>query len=41
MYPFGPNWCGHGPHCPVRDTFIAMHQKALDGQQEKPLASGK
>lgn len=35
MCPFGPNWCGHGPHCPLHDTFFEMHQKALDGLQEQ------
>ena len=30
MCPFGPNWCGHGPHCPLHDTLLEMHQKAID-----------
>ncbi len=30
MCPFGPNWCGVGPNCPLHDTFVDMHQKALD-----------
>ncbi len=30
MCPFGPNWCGVGPSCPLHDTFVDMHQKALD-----------
>jgi Rrf2 family protein len=38
MCPFGPNWCGHGPHCPLHDTFAAMHQNALDGLQEETFA---
>ena len=43
MCPFGPNWCGHGPNCPLHDTFFEMHQNAIDrlagetfGQFEKP-----
>ena len=38
MCPFGPNWCGHGPHCPLHDTFLQKHQKALDGLQEETFA---
>ncbi len=30
MCPYGPNWCGHGPNCPLHDTFHEMHQSALD-----------
>ena len=30
MCPFGPNWCGHGPHCPLHDTLLEMHQKAIE-----------
>ena len=30
MCPFSPNWCGVGPSCPLHDTFVDMHQKALD-----------
>ncbi len=29
MCPFGPNWCGVGPHCPLHDTFIDMHQSVI------------
>lgn len=38
MCPFGPNWCGTGPHCPLHETFLKMHQKALDGLQEETFA---
>ncbi|MGL5017311.1 MAG: RrF2 family transcriptional regulator [Luteolibacter sp.] len=38
MCPFGPNWCGNGPHCPLHDTFAEMHRKALDGLQEETFA---
>lgn len=29
MCPFGPNWCGHGPHCPLHDSFLEMHNSAV------------
>lgn len=38
MCPFGPNWCGNGPHCPLHDTFSEMHQKALDRLQVETFA---
>lgn len=31
MCPFGPNWCGHGPHCPLHDKLLEMHEKVLGG----------
>jgi Rrf2 family transcriptional regulator, iron-sulfur cluster assembly transcription factor len=30
MCPFGPNWCGSGPKCPLHDAFVEMHQQTLD-----------
>lgn len=30
MCPFGPNWCGVKPNCPLHETFMEMHQKSLD-----------
>jgi len=30
MCPFGPNWCGHGPQCPLHDSLLEMHQQVLD-----------
>jgi Rrf2 family transcriptional regulator, iron-sulfur cluster assembly transcription factor len=30
MCPFGPNWCGVGPVCPLHYTLLEMHQQALD-----------
>ncbi len=38
MCPFGPNWCGHGPQCPLHDTFFAMHQEAIDRLQGETFA---
>jgi len=29
MCPFGPNWCGVGPLCPLHHTFLELHDKAL------------
>jgi Rrf2 family protein len=29
MCPFGPHWCGHGPHCPLHDKFIEMHEDVI------------
>ena len=30
MCPFGPNWCGNGPKCPLHDAFAEMHKQTLD-----------
>lgn len=30
MCPFGPNWCGVGPVCPLHYKLLDMHQQALD-----------
>lgn len=30
MCPFGPNWCGVGPNCPLHNSLMEMHQNALD-----------
>lgn len=30
MCPFGPEWCGVKPNCPLHETFMDMHQKSLD-----------
>jgi Rrf2 family iron-sulfur cluster assembly transcriptional regulator len=30
MCPFGPHWCGTGKNCPLHDTFLEMHQQAVD-----------
>lgn len=30
MCPFGPNWCGVKPDCPLHETFVEMRQKSLD-----------
>lgn len=35
MCPFGPNWCGVGPNCPLHNTLLEMHQKALDRLDEE------
>ena len=38
MCPFGPNWCGVGTKCPLHDTFVEMHQLALDGLASQTFA---
>ncbi len=38
MCPFGPNWCGKGPLCPLHETLVEMHQKALGGLQRETFA---
>lgn len=35
MCPFGPNWCGVGPNCPLHNTFIEMHEKSLGRLQRE------
>lgn len=30
MCPFGPNWCGNGPNCPLHDSLLDMHQAGID-----------
>jgi Rrf2 family protein len=29
MCPFGPNWCGTGPNCPLHDSLFAIRQQVL------------
>lgn len=29
MCPFGPHWCGVGPHCPLHETFSILHQQVI------------
>lgn len=38
MCPFGPNWCGSGSHCPLHDTFVEMHQQAIDRLEAETFA---
>ncbi len=30
MCPYGPNWCGNGPKCPLHDTLREIHQTMVD-----------
>lgn len=30
MCPFGRNWCGIGPACPMHETFCELHDYVLD-----------
>lgn len=29
MCPFGPNWCGSGPQCPLHDTLLDIHRETI------------
>lgn len=29
MCPFGPQWCGSGPNCPLHDRFLAIQESVL------------
>jgi Rrf2 family protein len=29
MCPFGPNWCGTGPNCPLHDSLFAIRQQVV------------
>lgn len=30
MCPFGPDWCGNGPQCPLHDTLLDLHRRVLE-----------
>lgn len=30
MCPFGPDWCGVGPKCPLHDTFAELRKQVVD-----------
>jgi len=30
MCPFGPDWCGNGPQCPLHDTLLDLHRSVLE-----------
>jgi len=38
MCPFGPNWCGHGPHCPLHEKFIGMHDEIIANLRKETFA---
>ncbi len=38
MCPFGPNWCGVGPLCPLHDTFTELHDKLLESMDRENFA---
>lgn len=38
MCPFGPKWCGHGPHCPLHDKFIEMHEDVIGRLKKETFA---
>lgn len=35
MCPFGPNWCGVGPICPLHEVFTDLRQQVLDRLAEE------
>ena len=38
MCPFGPNWCGAGPHCPLHGTFFELRQHVINRLAEETFA---
>jgi Rrf2 family protein len=38
MCPFGPNWCGTGPNCPLHDSLFAIRQQVLDRLRSETFA---
>lgn len=38
MCPFGPNWCGHGPQCPLHEKFIQMHDDIIRRLRKETFA---
>ncbi len=37
MCPFGPNWCGNGPPCPMHDAIFAAADDVTDFLQKHDL----
>ena len=38
MCPFGEDWCGTGPHCPLHQQFVQFRQQMSDFLQQTTLA---
>ncbi len=38
MCPFGPQWCGVQPNCPLHHTLLEMHQQTLDRLAQETFA---
>ena len=36
--PFGPGWCGHGPQCPLHDSFLRIQNVTTDFLESTTLA---
>lgn len=36
--PFGPGWCGHGPHCPLHDSFARIQAMTTEFLETTTLA---
>ena len=37
--PFGPNWCGHQPHCPLHDKLVALRDEVTTFLQANTFAA--
>lgn len=37
--PFGPGWCGTGPHCPLHDDLVRLREQASDFLRKTTLAA--
>jgi Rrf2 family protein len=37
--PFGPGWCGHGPHCPLHDSFVRIQEVTTNFLETTTLAA--
>ena len=37
--PFGPEWCGHGPHCPLHEELSAIRDRIEDFLERNTLAA--
>ena len=36
--PFGPGWCGNGPHCPLHDSFLRIQAMTTEFLETTTLA---
>ena len=36
--PFGPGWCGNGPHCPLHDSFLRIQAMTTEFLDQTTLA---
>jgi Rrf2 family transcriptional regulator, iron-sulfur cluster assembly transcription factor len=38
MCPFGPNWCGTGPECPLHETLLGIHRETIERLEQESFA---